>query len=51
MNEYEHIIEDEDDKMIVDESSIGSKSTLDYDSDWNKTPRTQEVPSTYRSAF
>lgn len=42
MNEYEHIIEDDEDKMIVDESSIGSKSTLDYDSnsDWNKTPRT-----------
>lgn len=51
--DYEHIIVDEE-KMVVDEISIGSKSTIDYDSDYNKTPRTQEIPSipsTSRSAF
>jgi len=51
--DYEHIIED-DEKMVVDETSIGDKSTIDYDSDGYRTPRTQEirsVPSTHRSAF
>ena len=43
VSEYEHIKEDED-KMVVDETSIGSKSTIDYDSDNNKTPRAQEIP-------
>ena len=54
--EYEYIIED-DEKMVVDESSIGSKSTIDYESENNNSPRVQDVPSiptipsTYRSAF
>lgn len=50
VNDYEHTIE-EDEKMIVDESSIGDKSTIDYDSDCIKTPRVQDIPSTSRSAF
>jgi hypothetical protein len=43
-----------DDKMIVDESSIGDKSTNDYDSEWIKTPRNafnEDIPSTNQSAF
>jgi hypothetical protein len=37
--------------MIVDESSIGDKSTNDYDSEWIKTPRDEDIPSTNQSAF
>jgi len=37
--------------MIVDESSIGDKSTNDDDSEWMKTPRNEEVPSTNQTAF
>jgi len=37
--------------MIVDESSIGDKSTnADY-SEWIKTPRNGDIPSTNQSAF
>jgi serine/threonine protein kinase len=43
INEYEHIIEEDDEKMVVDETSIGDKSTIDYDSDSYKTPRAQEI--------
>jgi len=43
VNEFEHIIEDDEEKMVVDESSIGDKSTIDYDSDSNKTSRAQEI--------
>lgn len=52
--DYEHIIEDgdNDDKMIVDEGSIGDRSTNDADSDWAKTPRSEEVvPSTHQTVF